>query len=177
MLKNTNDSYGTIAKILHWSISILIITLLCVGFYIASLPDASTEKTNILGMHKATGILVLMLVLIRIIWRLSNIQPSLPSTIPNIFVKLANANILLLYCLMVAMPVSGASASLFSGHDISFYGLFTIKAFAEQSVVASYAWIAHETIAIVFIIAITAHIIGALYHHFILKDRVLRSML
>lgn len=176
LIKNTSDSYGIIAKALHWIISILIITLLCVGFYIASLPP-SPEKWEILSMHKATGILVLMLVFLRVIWRLSNIQPALPSSLPNILVKLANANIFLLYFLMIAMPVSGATASLFSGHDISFYGLFTIKALADKSDISSYAWLAHETIAFIFIAAISAHILAALYHHFVLKDNVLRRMI
>jgi cytochrome b561 len=117
-------------------------------------------------------------VLVRIIWRLSNIQPSLPLSLPNILVKLANANIFLLYFLMIAMPVSGATASLFSGHDISFYGVFTIQAFSEKSdIIASYAWLAHQTIAFVFIAAISAHILAALYHHFVLKDNVLRRMI
>ncbi len=175
MIRNTHDSYGIISQILHWVIGFFIIILLSVGFYIESLPN-SPEKSNILSIHKATGVLVLMLVFVRIIWRLSNIQPSIPNS--NILLaKLANINIFFLYFLMVAMPISGITSSLMSGHDISFYGIFSIKAVGSYSTIAEYAGFAHGIMAFIFVTLITLHIIAALYHHFILKDNILRRMI
>lgn len=147
MIKNTDTSYGIVARLFHWTISIFIIVLLCVGFYMASLPD-SADKIRIIGMHKAIGVFVLLLVILRIIWRLQNVQPELPKSLPALLVKLAHANIFLLYFLMLTMPISGALGSLTAGYPISFFGFFTIPAFAvKYEALASICWLVHGTCA------------------------------
>jgi cytochrome b561 len=74
MLKNTLQSYGSVTKILHWTIALLIISLLGVGLYMTDMPDGD-QKWYIYDVHKEIGMLVLTLVLIRVLWRLTNKNP------------------------------------------------------------------------------------------------------
>lgn len=176
MIKNTLTSYGIVARLFHWIMAILIITLICVGFYMSTLPY-SADKIRIIGMHKAAGIFVLFLVILRIIWRLQNVQPELPKSLPALIAKLAHANIYLLYFLMLAMPMSGFLGSLSGGYPISFFGLLTIPAFvAKNEVLSSFCWLIHESCAWILVFIIAAHIGAGIYHHFIRKDNVLRRM-
>ena len=176
MIKNTSTTYGLIARLLHWVLAILIITLISVGLYMSELPN-SEDKWRMIGMHKATGMLVLSLVIVRVIWRLMNVQPELPKSVPAILARLAHANIFILYFLMIAMPVSGILGSLSAGYPISFFDLFVIPAFAmKYEVFSSYCWWTHGICAWLLICLIIAHIGAGLYHHFIRKDNVLRRM-
>jgi len=177
MLKNTDTTYGSVARTLHWAMAIIIITLLIVGFYMTSLPP-SDDKWYIYGIHKATGLLILMLASIRLVYRLSSIQPPLPKTVPVVQAKLSKLDIIALYCLMFAMPLSGFLGSLTGGHDISFYNIFTIHSFGESyKAISHYFWSIHEICAYLLIACISIHFLGAIYHHFILKDNVLRRMM
>jgi cytochrome b561 len=175
VLQNTETSYGLFTKGIHWVLAAMIIGVTAVGFYMPSLPP-SDDKWHLYGLHKATGVVILALVFLRIAVRLTNIQPKLPATTPTWIVKSANANIFLLYCLMLAQPLTGFLGSLMSGHDISVYGLFTIKAFGEYKAISTLLWQMHGIIPYALVALILVHIFGGLYHHFILRDNVLRRM-
>ncbi len=75
-ITNTVNQYGFIAKLLHWVMAILLISLLALGLYMTSLP-ISYQKLKLYGWHKEYGLLVLGLVTIRIVWRLLNVVPVL----------------------------------------------------------------------------------------------------
>lgn len=79
---------------------------------------------------------------------------------------------------MLIMPLSGLLGSITGGHDVSFFGLFDIPALSNQDkVFSNFCWSTHETCAYLLIACVILHISGALYHHFILKDNVLRRMM
>jgi cytochrome b561 len=66
MIKNTDNHYGIIAKLFHWLIAIAIISLITVGFIMSDMPP-SPDKYELYGMHKASGVIVLMLVTLRVL--------------------------------------------------------------------------------------------------------------
>ena len=176
MIKNTENSYGIISKLLHWTMSIVIITLICVGYYMSDLP-ASPEKFEIYGMHKATGVIILSLALIRIFWKYRNITPSLPENLPHWQAAASKINTGLLYFLMFLMPLSGLFMSLYSGYAVNVFGLFTIPAFERKERLATLAKEFHEAFAVILIVSISLHVAAALYHHFIRKDELLKRMI
>ncbi len=177
MLKNTNSSYGIIAKTLHWTVALLIITLLGVGLYMVSLPNGG-DKWYFYDLHKATGTVVLVLVLFRVYWRRTNEVPGLPKDMPAWQQIAARWTHYALLTLMVVFPVSGLLMSLMTGHPVNFYGLFTIPAMAEEpGLVAGVSYLLHTYLPYVFISIISLHVLAALYHHFFRKDNILRRML
>ncbi|MES2214972.1 MAG: cytochrome b [Pseudomonadota bacterium] len=175
MLKNTETSYGLVAKAMHWVMAALIIALIAIGYYMTSL-EPSDDKWYIYTMHKSTGVLFLILILMRIIFLFLSTQPKLQSKAPSWSIALASINVFLLYFLMLAQPLVGFLGSLTAGRDVSFYNIFTIKAFGEYKQISSILWNMHSILPYLLIACIVAHLLGALYHQFFLKDNIMRRM-
>ncbi len=137
----------------------------------------SEEKLRLYGIHKEFGILILMLVMFRIVWRIGNIVPLLPSTIPW-WQKLAAHTVhWMLYGFMFALPITGWLMTSAAGLPPSFFGFFTLPSLIEPNDALLglfeniHSWLAYGLIA-----TFCAHVGAALKHHFINKDEVLRRM-
>jgi cytochrome b561 len=175
VLKNTQTSYGLVTRILHWTMAILIISIIAVGFYMTNLPT-SADKWYIYFMHKSTGLLILALVVCRIIWRFSNVWPPLPEGAPVWKKFAASSSVLLLYCMMLIMALSGFLGSLLGGHDVPFFGLFNVPAMTQNKELSGYLWSVHTTMPYFLAATIALHFLAAMHHHFIVGDNVLRRM-
>jgi cytochrome b561 len=176
MIKNTENSYGIISILLHWIVSFALIALISAGFYMTSL-EPSEDKFAIYRIHKATGVIVFALVLFRIIWRLKNITPKLPDSTPDWQKAASKINIRVLYFIMITMPSSGLLMSLFSGREVSVFGLFTIPSLDKKPKLASLFNEIHDGFAVLLIITVILHISAAFYHHLVRKDNVLRRII
>lgn len=177
MLKNTKDSYGLTTKLFHWVSGFFIIGLMFVGFTMSDMPD-SDAKFALYNQHKASGVIVLMLVILRILWKFSNEAVNHPSSVSTILVILAKIGHFILYVFMLSMPISGILMTHFSGYDISVFGLFTIDAASEK--IPDIAKLFHQVHVfgvLAFIAVIILHIGASLYHHFILKNNILIRMI
>jgi cytochrome b561 len=175
MLKNTRTKYGMIAKILHWGMALLFFGMFPLGYIMEGLADADF-KFSLFDLHKATGLVLFSLVALRLCWRFISDQPGLDQSVPLWQRRAASGNIIFLYLLMVAMPVSGFFMSTLGGHDISFYGLFTVAALAHDKAASGFFAYIHEYVSYAMIAAFILHLLGALYHHYVLKDNVLKRM-
>lgn len=183
MLKNTGNCYGSLHRALHWIMAIMIICMIAVGVYIHGLnadnPAEAPTKMALGALHKATGLLLLVLVTLRTIWVFSNPRPGLPDSVPRWQRIVAKSLHHTLYLLMFAIPISGYVMVSHVAKPISFYGLFDIPPlFSEQNIdKAKGIFEVHETLATVLLVLIVAHLAVALKHHFIDKDNILRRML
>ena len=177
LIKNTQTQYGVVAKFIHWLMALLIIGMLALGLYMSDLP-ISELKLRLYGIHKEFGILILMLVMFRIVWRIGNIVPLLPNTIPVWQKFAAHAVHWMLYGFMFAMPITGWLMTSAAGLPPSFFGLFTLPSLIAPNAalfklfIDIHSWLAYGLIA-----TFCAHVGAALQHHFIEKDDVLRRML
>ncbi len=175
--RNSAQRYGVIAQSFHWVMALLIIGMLALGLYMVGLP-INALKLKLYGWHKALGVLILMLVFLRLLWRFTNRVPPLPSTLPVWQRFAAHSVHVALYLFMFALPVSGWMLSSASGLPVSFFGLFVLP----DLVLPSEYWRAtfgliHKWLGYALIAAICAHVGAALQHHFINKDDILRRML
>ena len=174
MLKNTDKVYGAISRLLHWGMAIAVLGMIVVGFIMANMPN-SEQKFQLINLHKATGVLILLFVLLRLIWKLINITVNID--IPTWHRLAAKIGHTLLYILMFVMPISGIVMSIVGGRNINIYGIYIIEAVTKNEQIATAAWIIHSYMAWAFASIISLHILAALYHHFIRKDNVLKSMI
>jgi cytochrome b561 len=169
-------SYTLTARTLHWVMAVLMILMLAAGLVMSDIEDPALKGT-IYGLHKATGILVLLLAGFRVLWRLSHAVPAISTALPvwqRRAARLAHGG---LYGVMFLLPLSGWSMSSAAGYPVSFYGLFTIPDMvAKNPELAGILKDIHEVSANVFIALLAAHLGAALYHHFILRDDTLRRM-
>jgi cytochrome b561 len=163
MLKNTTTVYGTLAKVFHWLMAVLIISMFMLAYTMINIP-ASHFSDRLYNLHKATGLLLFGLVVLRLIWRFINSVPKLPPSIPLWQRQLAKFNITALYLFMLAMPLTGFLMSTLGNHVISFYGIFTVSPLADSQLASKFFAKAHEILAYLLIASFTLHVIGAFYH-------------
>jgi cytochrome b561 len=175
-IKNTADRFGVIAIVLHWVMAILLIALVSIGLYMTDLPN-NLLKLKLYGLHKEFGFLVLMLAIIRMSWRLTNISPSLATL--NLFERLAARTIhWIFYILMLALPITGWMITSAADLPVSFFGLFVIPTLIEPNPERLVLFEnLHTLLAYGLIAAFCLHVTAALKHHFINKDDILKRML
>lgn len=177
---NTWSNWGAVAKFFHWLIAVAIIGNIALGLYAAELPT-SPAKVEMFYWHKTTGLTILWLVLLRLLWRFTNPAPRLPPTMPGWQRALAHVSHVLLYVLMIAMPLSGWVIHSASGFPLVLYGLVEVPDIVpeslDQGMVQDAAASAHYWIFVAICVLLAIHVLAALKHHFINRDSVLVRML
>ena len=78
LVKNTKDTYGVIAITLHWIVALAFIINYAIIYYREWFVEGREDPLfrTLLSYHYAIGVSVLVFVVLRIIWRLTNIQPN-----------------------------------------------------------------------------------------------------
>lgn len=171
MLKNSREQYGVIAKSMHWLMALLFIGMFIIAYIMINI-SKSDFRMSLYDVHKATGMLLFALVAARLAWRFINIQPSLPTATPRWQRKLASANILGLYFIMITMPLTGFLTSTLGGHIISFYGIFHIAPLGSSHAISQLFANAHEWLSYAMLVLFGFHLTASGFHHFVKKDDV-----
>jgi len=176
-LRNTQDQYGFAAKGLHWLSALIVLAMLPLGFYMASL-DFSSFKLDLYWWHKSFGTLLFFIVALRLIWRFLNSQPAPHENHKPWERALAHTVHFLLYAGMVGMPLSGWLMSSAGDFTHSFFGLFEMPDLVPKNeAIFKATRTAHEITAYALIAAVGLHGLGAFKHHFIDRDSTLNRML
>ncbi|MGH6877881.1 MAG: cytochrome b [Rhizomicrobium sp.] len=186
-LANSPARYGSVAMTLHWLIAGALILNICLGVVMSEvLPDRDITRLAILQLHKSVGLTVLTLSLARLVWRLANPVPPLPSSMPARMRIAARATHFLLYFVIIAIPLTGWAlvSSSRTGSPTIYFGLFhwphisflanmpsDQKAPLHRNFNRIHAYLPFSTIPLVLI-----HVAGAFYHQR-RGDDVLRRML
>jgi len=106
-LRNTRESWGGVAKTLHWSAAALVFAMLGLGLTMVHGDLGAGAKFEAYQLHKSTGFLVLAVMLMRGLWRIANSPPApLAGTRPGER-RLALALHRGFYILIAAMIASG----------------------------------------------------------------------
>jgi len=174
--RNTTRSWGSLSKAFHWLIVLLIIN----QWWIAENADElkGLAKLEALGTHKSFGMTILMLAVLRLLWRLMNPTPELTSETKPWERVLARISHVLLYALIFAMPLTGWMMSSAKNYPVSWFKLFQfpdLVAPAEQTFHQMQDL--HHLLFKVLVGVALLHAAGALKHHFIDRNDVLKRML
>ncbi len=165
MWKNTDTQYGSIAKLLHWLIALIIISLLTVGLYMSDLAEADPSRATLYALHKSFGVTLFLLAFLRISWLFISPPPALPVQFEKKEKILVKAIQGMLYLLMFAMPISGYIMSVTHGYAVAFFGLFELPSLLEESHDLSEIFEAlHYYMALALIAFLGLHIAGAIKH-------------
>jgi cytochrome b561 len=175
--RNTTRRWGAIAQTFHWVIVALIIVQVTLAEMADDLP-AGMRKLTLLARHKSVGITILGLVILRLGWRWLNEHPPLPENLKRYEQALARCTHVALYVLLFAMPLSGWTMSSARGFPVSWFGFFQLPDLVPKSrPLYEVLLVTHQTLAWTLFVVIGLHVAGALKHHFIHRDDVLRRML
>ena len=188
-ITNTKDNYGTIAKWLHWGTALLFLGVYSSVYFRHWFTERETpENWTALQLHLSFGVTIAVIVALRIMWRVYNKPPSNePGT--KLEHLAAHVGHYALYAIMIIAPLTGY---LGTSVDTELFFMFDIPRFENTTM---FSWIAnvfeityqafeapldfvHKQILGAWLIwlLILGHVLAALYHHFVKKDRTLIKM-
>lgn len=167
---------------LHWLCACAMLAMLGIGLYMVRF-----EAWSFYPWHKAVGVGLLVLMLVRVAWRIRQGWPP-PLSADSVAVqRIAKTVHWILIIGTVAMPLTGMLFSGASGHGFGIFGFPIVHeqphpARPGQVIAYSAAWadaaqLMHAYIAYALIAAVALHVAGALKHHVIARDGSLRRML
>ncbi len=177
-LRNTSRRYGIISISLHWIFAIAVYAMFGLGLWMVTLSYYDGWYHQAPELHKSIGVLLMMGLVIRVIWRHISPPPAAPKTHSKFTRISAVAAHITLYALLFALLISGYLISTAEGKPISVFGIFDVPAtLADAGSQADIAGVIHFWLAWSVVILSVLHGLAALKHHFIDKDDTLKRML
>lgn len=176
MIKDTVESFGLVSRLFHWVVAVMVVGMFLGGLFAGVLPRGDF-KSLVVGLHKATGVALLLLMTLRLGWRFANPRPR--DLGPNAFEnQLGRLMHIFLYILVFLQPLFGILMSQFFGSPVSVFGLFTLPDLLPKNpAVGSVFSQMHSITALLLAISVAIHAAAALKHHFIDRDRTLIRMI
>jgi cytochrome b561 len=171
------DRYGAIAQLFHWVTAVLVVAAFTLG------PGGSEERVYAAArdadrqLHETLGLCVFVLVILRMIWRSLDKRPD-PPLVPRWMGVGAKLVQLTLYALLVTVPLTAIAGAWLEGHDLTLVAggriapLLPTAHTAGEALAELHGWLGDLILWLAGL-----HAVAALYHHFLLKDGVLVSML
>jgi cytochrome b561 len=190
MLRNTRDHWGQVTRGLHWLMAAMLLVQVPLGFMMVDAYDAwlaghgdTALVMQLSRAHNTTGFLLLMLVLLRLSWRLGNPSPELPGALQAWPRFVARTTHISLYALLLVFPLSGwAALSAYEGDFPIFFfsrdDVFRIvpRASPGSPFNSDLFGEIHESCWKVGAVILLLHISAALWHEYIRRDGVLSRM-
>jgi cytochrome b561 len=166
--------FNILMRLLHWLMAAMVLTMLGIGVaMVASLGDYHT----LVSIHRPLGIGILILVVIRVVTRLSSTLPPFPATMSSQERRAAHASEMLLYTLLFVEPLVGWGMLSAARYPIVLFGSVHLFPILPHSVIV-YAVLreTHTILAYLFFLAFIAHFGAILFHTLIVRDGMLGRM-
>jgi cytochrome b561 len=178
MLKDSTSGYGLITIILHWVCALLIIFLFGLGVYMRSLDYYSPWYHRGPEIHIELGLMILVLMSLRLVWRSRSTSPVAIPTISKSNLLAATAVKAVLYIGVFIIGITGYLITTGEGQGADFFGLISVPATIELSADnIDRAGAIHKYMAWSLMGIALLHAAAALFHHFVKRDKTLVRML
>ncbi|MCK0198096.1 cytochrome b [Ancylobacter sp. 6x-1] len=153
------DRYGTVARLIHWAVVVLILVQFASAWSWGNFERGSTGRFLLFTTHLYSGYAILALAVLRIVWRLTHAAPHMPPMAKPMRIA-AHATHGLLYLAILIQPI---------------IGIVIITAFGKS--LRPWPNLAHEVIGYALLVLAAVHVGAALWHQFVLRDRLIERML
>lgn len=177
-LRNTPLSYGAVHILLHWLVAVSVIGLFASGVWMVGLTYYDPWYHPAPALHKAFGIVLVAVMLIRLFWRWSNGVPEPEPGVRRWEAQAAHLVHIVLYLGVFAAAVSGYLIATAKGDPVDVFELFSVPAtihglHRQEDVAGEF----HYLISYALIGLAGMHALAALKHHLIDRDATLLRML
>lgn len=177
MVKSSATRYGSITQLLHWCTAIVVLVAFLYG------PGGSEQRVYSAAhefdrrLHETLGLCVFALTLIRLLWRSFAARPEAPP-VSRWMIWMSKAVQWALYLLLLALPLTAITGAWLEGHPLTLLAGTDIQPWfgASHGVGAVFASI-HSWLGDAIMWLAGLHALAALFHHIVLKDDVLVTML
>jgi len=185
-------TYTPTARRFHWLIAFLILLQFPIGIYmtyrgyemdggvnekgepVKGVWDAVTD--TLYSSHKTIGIVILLLVLVRLIYRLTQGAPRSDRSVPPALTGLAHLLHWVIYALLIAVPIGGYLGISY-GNYLDVFGVNLPAVTATDKDMSKELFEYHEAAAFTLLVLIGIHIAAAIYHRYVRRDRVVERMI
>ena len=167
-------TYGKPAIFLHWLLAVLLSAMAALGWYMLSIEDQPGSGWYF-DLHKSVGITVLVLVGLRLLWRLRHTPQRLPSSVPVWQARLSQSTQRLLYLCMFALPIAGLTGALYSKDGVALFG-YALPHPAPDHDLSEQLFSIHGAVVWVLVALVALHAAGGLKHLLIDRDGVFQRM-
>lgn len=183
MWHNTDASFGTLSKCLHWTGAILIFGMIGLGVFALKYPldtlDQMAAKWQLFALHKTIGVLAFGFGALRMISMAMQVKPRPLSGHASREVFVARVVHWLMTFLMMLVPLAGwvrhAALPGFAPLFLPFGNSLPFVPADPQ--LSEYASALHFGFVVLLTGSVLLHILGALKHHIADGDSTLRRML
>lgn len=183
--------YTRAARKFHWWVVFLILLQFPIGLYMTyrgmemewinekgeTVKGVWDGVTNTLySSHKTIGLIILLVVVLRLGYRLAQGAPAPDPTVPKPLIGISHLVHWSMYLLLLAVPIIGYIGISY-GRYLDVFGIPLPAITAEDKKMSEEVFEFHELAAQLLALGIAIHFAGALYHRLIRKDRVVERML
>jgi cytochrome b561 len=173
---SAQDRYDSVTIVFHWLTAAFVVALFATG----ALREYAPREWRLFwleGIHISIGIAFAVVLIGRLVWRFVGGRrlAAVNADLTGLLAKLVHWA---LYVLLAVQVGLGFSLRWLQGEEFSFFGLFSIPSlFASNRALAHTFEDVHNWTAWALVILAGGHAAAALFHRYVLKDRVLRRML
>lgn len=170
--------YTRTAIALHWLVALLLLGQFVLGWYLNGIERGVPARGYFVNLHKSTGLLIGLLIVLRLGWRLAHTPPPLPDSMPRWQRQAASSMHFLLYFFMLLMPLAGYVASNFSKYGINFFNTFKFAPWGPENK-QLYAFFnqLHGISSWILLVLVLVHVLAALKHAVVDRDTLVYRML
>jgi cytochrome b561 len=173
---NEPSGYGTVARLFHWVIAVLVAVQIPAGIAMTSEPLAAAADPLFI-LHKGSGAVLLALVVARVLWRLSHRPPRFPDFMPALEQRIASATHVTIYVLLVVMTVSGYVRTVGEEFPIELLDALGVPPLIPPMPRTARAMLVVHQFAVIALVGLVAvHISAVLRHQLIERNPVLSRM-
>jgi cytochrome b561 len=178
--------YDGVAMIIHWLTAVLMIYMVFFGEDLMKAGERLARAGDTAGatfqpsIHVTLGVSILLLTVLRILWRLTHAAPAYPAGMKRYEVVASKSLHGLFYLLLIAIPLTGwitfggFTAEVPVMAQAQVFGLFAMP----QPPFTSHLFKElHELGSNAAMLLIGLHVLAALKHQFIDKDGIFSRML
>jgi cytochrome b561 len=160
-LLNTRSEYGLISRALHW---IIVLSILAQWLLAEANEDSATTygAFDALMLHQSIGLTVLLLAIVRLVWRVLNVTPAWPVDMKSYEIAAARVVHFAFYLLLFAIPMTGWLLSSVEDDPLRFFNWFDVPriVLAGEETLEE----VHELLFNILVALAALHVIGAAKH-------------
>jgi cytochrome b561 len=154
-----------LTRFLHWVVAILVLATLPVGVIMLQDGLSRSVQNTLFILHKNGGVIILLLVVLRILWRATHPAPPLPASVPAMQARLAKAAHWALYAALLTMAISGYVRVRAGGFPIEMLDVLNMPLVVPRSdSLADTAKAIHSNARYVLAALILVHVGAAVSH-------------
>jgi cytochrome b561 len=174
-IRDTSQGYGVVSRLFHWLMAVAIFGMFGLGVWMVRLDYYSPYYNAAPDFHRSFGILLLIALLVRWVWRAANPKPSADGLTP-LEQKISYAVHWGFYVLLLGLMISGYLITTPDGQPINVFGWFDVPSLVQMRGLEDRAGYVHRLVAYVVIALAAVHSLAALKHHYFDRSNVLRRM-